>query len=109
MQSQFDRKVNQLREMENGFCNPMKNKVAQELREDLREDLERRASISRTSRKWRASGSHPMTTTEQERERGYLRRNVFWMSLTVDETLSRSDLIPVRVFSRPFAITPVLK
>ncbi len=42
MQSQFDRKVNQLREMESGFCNPMKNKVAQELREDLREDLERR-------------------------------------------------------------------
>lgn len=42
MQTQFDRKVNQLREMENGFCNPMKNKFAQELREDLREDLERR-------------------------------------------------------------------
>lgn len=42
MQAQFDRKVNQLREMESGFCNPMKNKAAQELREDLREDLERR-------------------------------------------------------------------
>lgn len=42
MQSRFDRKVNQLREMESGFCNPVKNKVAEELREDLREDLERR-------------------------------------------------------------------
>ena len=50
-----------------------------------------------------------MTTTEQERERGYLRRNVFWMSLTVDETLSRSYLIPLTVFSMPFAITPVFK
>jgi len=42
MQSAFNRKVSQLREAENGFCNPMKNKFAQELREELREDLERR-------------------------------------------------------------------
>lgn len=56
MQSQFDRKVSQLREMENGFCNPMKNKVAQELREDLREDLERRGfnrdEIRQMERDW---------------------------------------------------------
>jgi len=39
---EFDRKVNQVRELENGFCNPMKNKFAEEAREELREDLERR-------------------------------------------------------------------
>lgn len=42
MQSKFDQTVSQLRELENGFCNPVKNKIAEEVREELREDLERR-------------------------------------------------------------------
>lgn len=71
MQSQFDRKVNQLREMENGFCNPMKNKVAEELREELREDLERRGfdkdDIRQIESEWcphdhhRARAGEPLT------------------------------------------------
>lgn len=38
----FDQRVQQLRQLENGFCNPLKNKAAEEVREGLREDLERR-------------------------------------------------------------------
>lgn len=56
MNRTFEQKVNQVRELEGGFCNPMKNKVAQEVREELRKDLERRgfdkSDIEQMERDW---------------------------------------------------------
>ncbi|WP_275790518.1 hypothetical protein [Pararhizobium gei] len=56
MKSQFNQKVQKLRELEGGFCNPLKNKFAEETRQELHEDLERRGfdknDIAEAERDW---------------------------------------------------------